>query len=431
MALPPRTGTGFVNLGKYLQANKGSKVGQGVQSGVQNTVGKFRTGLSTAQQDFQKDVSGAALDTDPNKALRSEVLSKISNLQNQNQIAGVGDQNTPKILGQSDIDKYANFRGGNYTGPQEIAGGARLLGQGQNLESLGKATRTSEGRQGLLQQFVGGNQYTQGQQKLDSLLLGQQAKNLGQINRNVQGLGAQTANQLGMAHDLATLQAGRNRAFGQESQNLVNTQAQGIQNSINDLVNSYRNKQQLDYENAIKNITNREATGVLEPLKGQATFGVDPTRFLSRAPEAQIGTVATPQQQAQYEALSRLSGKPNDFLTSVPTEVYDPNKAVGFNMDQFKAAQQAAVKAFGEDLANMNVSREREVNQRGDIIGPANVNIKDRIAELKNRIAKYGGSGPNIYTKNGGMAQDQQEVAQLEKQLADFIAQRHVQDTFK
>ncbi len=355
MALPPikKTGTGFTNLNRYVAANKGSQVGSAIQSGVEGNVGKFRTGLASAQGKFGEDVSGAALGSDPNKAIRGEVLSKIGTLGTKGQVAGVGTAEEPKTITQADIDKFSTFRGGAYGGPQEIAGGAKFAGQAQNLQGLGTATKTGAGRQGLLQSFVGGNQYTQGQQKLDNLLLGRQAGKLGGINQAVRGIAGTTANQLGSARDLANLQAAQNRAFGVESQGLVDTAQTKEFSDLAADVAAKNTQYDTDIANLEKGLGTFDTSlsPGLQGLAGQYTYGLDPSSFLEIGRKATAGNIMTPEQEARLSALGQLRGTGTSNIPQMETDKF---KAAGFNLGDFETAVGGAKTAAEQESAQFN-----------------------------------------------------------------------------
>lgn len=438
MALPPvkRSGSGFTNLSRYLDANKNSGVGSAVQSGVENNVNQFRSGLNSAQQGFQKDVSGAALGTDANKAIRQEVLAKIGTLGNKNQVAGVDKNADDDVISQQNIDQYGNFRGGEYKGPQELAGGAKFLGQSQNLQGLGNATRTQGGRQGLLQSFVGGNQYTQGQQKLDSLLLGNQANKLGAINRSVQGLQNNTINQLGAARDQANLQAAQNKAFGTESQKLVTDPYNTQTSDLSALVAKYKTDQGTAYDQLGKDVSSLDASSnpYLTGLSGQATWGVDPSAFINKSIEANIGNVITAPQQAQLYALSKLAGRDTSGIPDMlEGDRYDPNKAVGFNAADFNSARTANERNFNQNV----LSNYKQNIGSGGFDPDTGVDYSNQTMELPAAIDYYKRlaqrSAPSADAPYGLDNYDfyNQKADQLNKQYQDLLNQYGGNKKFK
>ena len=329
-----RAGSGYVNIGKYLGANKNSNVGNAVQGGIQSNLSNFRTGLTSAQDKFGKDVQSAALDTEANKNIQQEVLSRIGTLGKKEQVGG-----DTGIISDKDIGQYGTFRAGAYGGPQDLSEGAKFLNQSQNLQGIGQATKTESGRRGLLQNYAGGNQYTQGQQKLDSLLLGQQANKLGDINRSVQGLQGSTLNQLGQARDRANLQAANNQAFGQQAQNAVNT-AQGLEYTNLDAdvlaANTLRGTEQGNFLRGLETY-NSALSPQLKDIGGQYSWGIDPNNsgFYNLGQEATKENVLTADREARLNALGRLSGSGVSNIPSMAKDPLDPTKNATFNSELY------------------------------------------------------------------------------------------------
>jgi hypothetical protein len=392
-----KQGSGFVNLNRYLQANKNSKVGQAVQSGVQSNVNNFQSGLSSAQNQFKSGVQSNALGTEADKALREEVLSKIGTLSSKDQVAGVGDNSGSKVITDDHINKFGVFNAGAYKGPNDIENSSKFLNQSQNLNALGQAAKSQGGRQGLLQQFVGGNQYTQGQQKLDSLLFGQQGNRLGAINRSVQGLAQNTANQVGLARDQAKLQASQNATFGQETQKLVNdplqahfTQLDG--SNPDSLVSKYRNDQKTAYEAAVAAAGGLDSNNAFfQGYKGQTTWGIDPRSYLSQSFEANASNVITPEQQAQMTALSKLAGKDLSAIPTLSQDHYDPTKAVSFD----KAAYDSAVEGKNRHFHDVVLAAPENVMY--EPTAGRTLQLPAAIDYYRQQAAKYGDLGQGPY----------------------------------
>ena len=159
-----KQGSGFTNINRVMQANQGNKLGQTVGSGVQQQGQQVQNQLGQAQQQFGKQSQANRLDT----------------IQNQ-QLFQQGLQDPTKLAAdQSNISKFQNILSGKYQGPQGLQNADQLAAQAASAQQMGQALGSEGGRQSLLQRFVGGNQYGQGQQTLDAMLLGagpQQALN--------------------------------------------------------------------------------------------------------------------------------------------------------------------------------------------------------------------------------------------------------------
>ena len=199
-------GTGFTNIQRVMQANTGNKVGQAVQSGVTQQAQQAKQGLTAAQQAFGQQIDAQRQQQTQNKQLVEQTL--------QDPTQALGDSEQAKNL-QS---QFANIRAGQYTGPTQLQDANRVQAQAQQAEQLGRQAGTEGGRIGLLQQFVGGPQYTQGQQRLDSLLFGagdQGAKQA--IRKETAGLGRMADQGARTAEAIAQSEQGRARALGEET----------------------------------------------------------------------------------------------------------------------------------------------------------------------------------------------------------------------
>lgn len=155
-----------------------------------------------------------------------------------------------------DLSKIQNFAQGSYSGPNQLNNYGALQSQAQNLQNQGQNIGSQGGLQSLLQQYVGGPNYTQGQQTLDTVLLGQTGQpQLQNIARSLQNISQQPVNAEAQAQALAQQTAAGNQAFAQNIQNEVagaeTPILQAIQNNINTL-----NSQNQAYQSAGQQIYN-------------------------------------------------------------------------------------------------------------------------------------------------------------------------------
>jgi hypothetical protein len=410
MAIQKR-GTGFTNLSRYLEASKGAKVGQALQGGLERDIGAFKQGLTGAQKQFGEEVGTGTLGKEEDVAARQAVLGRLGTLSSREQVAGTGEDQTPDIITQQDIEKFGTYRGGKYTGPQELKDTSRLLAQSQGLEQLGKQAKSEGGRLGLLQQYIGGTQpYSRGQQRLDALLLGAGDNTLGRIARTTQGLARETGRGVEGARGQAQLATAKSRAFGEETGKQLTTQEQAQRQAIQSLVDQYKGEQASRYQQALGGLQSRQVgdIGELQGLKGTATYGIDPTeaRFLSQAPEAQFGTVMTPEQQARFEALTRLSGGLTSNIPQLGEGRYDPTQAIQFELPQYQQASQQAQQQYEGQLANLKqqaaLQQQYIDKAKADTSRLTNIQpYKDKLTEINNQIAtlnqQVGFSG-DVYT---------------------------------
>ncbi len=181
-------GTGFTNIQRIIGANQGNRLGSAIQGGVSNVAQQARTNLQQATGKFQQDVDANRLGTDQQKQYVTDTIKDTTK--------AVGDTPEAKQIREN----FLKYRTGSYTGPQQLQDAASLRAQAADAGQLGQSATTASGRQNLLQRFVGAPAYTGGQQRVDSLLLGQQGQGaLKGIRRETAGLegeaikGAETA----------------------------------------------------------------------------------------------------------------------------------------------------------------------------------------------------------------------------------------------
>jgi hypothetical protein len=121
-----------------------------------------------------------------------------------------------------EITDFTKFQTGAYTGPKELQDYQTLIGKAQQTQQLGDLSRSSGGRQELLKQFVGGRDYTQGQQGLDQAILGQDKSSaLSQAAKQVRGSEKSVSSANALAGAQAQDLVGKAKAFGQETQGMI------------------------------------------------------------------------------------------------------------------------------------------------------------------------------------------------------------------
>lgn len=70
-------GTGFTNLNRVLQANRGNNLGSAVTSGINQRVQGVKSSIKSAQDQFQEEANKNKLDTDEAKQQRIQTLGKF------------------------------------------------------------------------------------------------------------------------------------------------------------------------------------------------------------------------------------------------------------------------------------------------------------------------------------------------------------------
>lgn len=247
-----KKGSGFTNLNRVLQANQGNRLGTAVSGGVQNLGQNVRTQTQQAQGSFQEQAQKNRLDTDEAKQERSNIIGRFNQPsqpstgtqaapQSGNTVAtrplaeplpaledkGVNRSGQPNAPVQSsgftpvtddEVQKFTRFRTGTYAGPKQLDGYDDLSGKAAEAEQVGALSRSAGGRQELLRRFVGGRDYTQGEQRLDTALLGLTGQEgLSEARRATRGLGMDVAQANQSAAGLAQEYANRAKIFGEET----------------------------------------------------------------------------------------------------------------------------------------------------------------------------------------------------------------------
>lgn len=155
-----QTGTGFTNLNRIMSANQNNQLGQKVAGNIQSQIGNVRGSLQSQQQQFQTEAEKNRLDTEQNVQQRNAVLGRFT-----------APSSTPaQDVSEDEIKTFQKFRTGAYAGPQALKDTASL---GSTAGELAAQTSnlSPSGSSELLRRTVGGGRYTQGQQKLDTLLM--------------------------------------------------------------------------------------------------------------------------------------------------------------------------------------------------------------------------------------------------------------------
>lgn len=348
---PQQRGSGFTNLSRIMQANQNNRLGSAIQSGITGGAQQVRQQLGDTRNQFQQASDKGNLASDQNQQIRAGVLQNIANGQTD--------------VSQQQADQFQQFRGGAYTGPTGLDPSkvAQLGGRASELQTQAKNPFSEN----TLQATVGSqsNQpYTRGQIGLDRTLLGTVNPNvLGQTRTAVRGLPQNVQREQNVAQNTGALRQQQSSQFGTDTKNQINkmignpydtttgTAGTGIQGNISNNVNNYTQQQSDLYNQEQAALQNKNVAGIdqLKGLAGQQYFNLNPNDYLTKnAVPITKETVGSAQQKAQLDALAKLAGGSNDYLTNVAAQSYDPNKATSFDSDTFNKAvgqQQAALNA--------------------------------------------------------------------------------------
>jgi len=294
-------GTGFVNLSRILDANKNNKLGEVVGNTLKGRAEGVRSNLGAVTNEFEQKRQAGALDTGANRDAREQALNKIMGGD-----TAVADQ-TQK--------QFDTFRTGKYTGPMGLdeTKSDILATKANQLQGDVRGLNTVSGRGALLRQTVGTPQYTQGQEKLDNQLLGQNQQGFAQARQQAQGIAKNVQEQRMAAQQVGQTEAAKARQFGQDT---VGQLQSNTGNIVSDLEGRAKvaNTQRPEIFKALIDAINAgditpEQAKLLGVQEGVQTYGanINPNIKMSNI-EANRSTVANEQDKARLEALAKLSG---------------------------------------------------------------------------------------------------------------------------
>ena len=298
----------FTNLQDYLNANSGSNFGGQVAGQVQNEVNSANQDQTTADSQFQNQVDQGTTQYNPN--LINEATSDAASF--------VQDPN--KV---SQFDSQLNAQ---YQGPQSFSSDTSLYNPASQATNQAyndsQLFNSSGGQQALLSRLYGTPGYTQGQQNLDSLLMGapsgQQAIQATQQNAN------QSANNFQNLQNQLNQYAQQGQQTTQNTANQTNAVVTGAQNSAENAVNqqlqndqNYITQTQPQIQSDLasgnfSNLTPAQVTALgLTPGQNQQLWGANLGTYYTpfAASNLTAYTVATPQHVALINALGQLLGQ--------------------------------------------------------------------------------------------------------------------------
>lgn len=420
-----QTGSGYTNIQKVINANKGNQLGSAVGNNIQQVGSAAQNNLKAAQNQFSQDTAQNQFNTTDNQQLAQNALNDPNAVANN----------------QQDVSKFQNLLSGQYQGPTGLNNADQLQSQAQNVAQMGQALNTSGGRVGLLHQLVGNPQYTAGQANLDNLLLGQsqspeiqaakrQALTLqGKVGSAVQGAAAQGQQQQNQAS-----------AFGQSLQNQLGQNVSGQEQTLQQKAIDQQNQQ----NQLFSNIQKQAADGQISPeiaqalgiQAGQQSFGIDASKFLSQNPNAATEqNVASSQDYAKMQALQKLAGQfANPDTSAILNKFQDPSQAGQFannpayTTDQsgFQKAYQASQNDYNSRLgsAQQGVQSAQQLQR----LGSAQFNDQDKAEAAKLGIpvtqlaaTKYpgaiNGGGIRSDWAAGNLSTAQQQLKNVQDQL--------------
>lgn len=325
-----KKGTGFTNINKYLDANQNNKLGSTIQSGISGQSTQAKDALNQQKTAFQEQSESNRLGTEADTQKRTSIMDRFST--------------SSGFTGPSDdeVKEFEKFRSGEYKGPTELDQGQKAIAaaKAQEAENLGKLTQTSGGRQGLLQRFVGAPGYNQGQQKVDTLLLGKTGANqIKQARRDTLGLSGQVSEADQAARARGQQLTGEAQEFGRQT-------VEGL-NQTRDPLEALLGKQAED--KLASGQANREA--ILAKIKAEEGLSDEELTSLG----------LTPQQVQQYKMLQNVSGQ-----RYVQSADISGSRLVGNNVQDSSGASvvgKAALDKYNQDVQNLTSTLNQKKQQ--------------------------------------------------------------------
>lgn len=364
----------FTNLQSYLDANADNNPASQIASKVGQQGQEAQQGLVKAQEAFQTGLKGQ---TQYNPDLINQAIQNP---------AGLTDQQSNDVIAQ---------RHAKYSGTQGLD-----QSQGYNPDEANKvqseveATKTEPGQFSLLQSLIQNPNrptYSQGEQKLDQLLL--QGQPSQQAFSNLQNQYGQLGSQYQQAEKTAEQQAVDAAAQAQLSSNSANTQLNTGYNNLQQMLQDQYGRAQGQAQALGKDVPYELGQANLQGLSDEQiqqiglggtvgrSYGLNPDDakyFTNNTPT--LSSVATPDQLAKAQAFSKLLERPDIASQYNPDQVGTFKTPISFNADQY-AKDLAAAKAGAEGQ-----SRSWNAQVPGGHTGTYQ-EMMDRINNLQNTTA--------------------------------------------
>lgn len=328
-----RKGSGFTNLSRVLQANQQNRLGSAISSGLTGGSQNVRQQIGDTREDFKQQSEAGRLDTDANRQARIGALQQLQNTQDASQIKQIGEQNK---------DLFSKFRAGQYAGPQGLNQQTvqQIQREAGNLQQIGQSLGQQD-KSAALARFVNPQaEYSKGQRRLDSVLLGAKPvqQQLFQAKQQTRGLQQQVAQEQQNAEQLAKLRANEAVQFGKETNTQIGDITKDVTGTIDakvrDLQQMQAQKQadiqsiinpdgSVDYAKYSQFLQNYQPNNENNlPINEQAirsrTYNVDPRELLRAVSPALVNknVVASQEEAARLNALGLLGGSPQTYLTN-------------------------------------------------------------------------------------------------------------------
>lgn len=324
----------YTNLNQYLDANKdnASQLGAGVASHITGQGDAARTGIQNTEADFNQLADKGTiqgLDKAPEES---------TNIVKQARTAG--------NLNQAQTSRFGEIANAQYKGPQDLTGSS-LYGDTsqkyQKAQDVRAAAGNEEGRFSLLKDAYARPTYSQGQQKLDNLILTGNNQARDAVSNAASSLSDLEGKWTGAQTNAANLASQRNAA--------TEAAKAGARQGL--VTNRNERSSEVDADLAAK----------------QAAWANEYNQYNDLLSNYKGGDLELSRQQADRLALGNSGqGLYNTLAGTNPAsyldlKAFDANKVVG--QDQF--AQLAALDQLGSQFGQANTSRFSDASQAGTL----------------------------------------------------------------
>ena len=352
----PTSSGSYVNSGDYLKANQNQQFGKQVAGNVQGEIDNSRTVQNQVKQDFTQEVDKSRVQYNP------ELVQKAVS--------------TPTNVISSPEEKKA-FQGqlnANYTGPKNLSDSSEQFTQVQNSYSDAKdashATKSEDGRFGLLDRYYKRPDYNQGQKTLDNLLLqnDQSARNqFSKVQTEQEKHASEYGDLMGFLSDYGTNAATETldtrsqarAALGLDDAGNI-TAGQGaigsLQQDLKDRFFGYSNEQKQAYSDLLASLEtgdiSPEQASQLGINEGYRTYGVDVGQYVTPSSDPTLDSIASNEEHSRMAALLELAGVEGQNIFQNPELAgsYDPNQPYQLDTNSLTNAVKERENAYQYEL---------------------------------------------------------------------------------
>lgn len=358
----------FVNLQKYLQANKdfnkeGGGIAGRVTEKVQEKGQQTSQGIGQLSSGFQQQAQGGRI---------------------QYNAGLIGQAIADPTAATKDPGRFAAIKqqmSGQYGGPQnlqQVDGYQQSQQQVQNLQDIAQNSQAPGGRFNLLKQTFNRPTYSTGQTRLDSLLLNRgdksQLQNLINTSQQVaqdQTQGLSSAEQ--QASQLASQYQQEAAGTAAQTEETFRTGINDFTGGLNRLVDQARAQQEAARAELAKRLNSGKFTNndlaKLGIGAGESLYNIDPSDFIRVAQDPTVSTVATREDYAKANALLQLIGQGSGLARNLG-DLADPRMAGTFNaansLDVDWNAMKNAIEAQNRVYTSERAATEAEIARLED-----------------------------------------------------------------